>query len=188
MAAVNYDAIAQELRNGIVNNEREVARLNIDKPMVLKEFYTLSMGGPRQTGKTTWIAECLIRDTNARAVVINTTLQDELLQRIRNYQNLDDNNTIPVFGGRYKVPDDLAELIRKDPLRIHVAGNVLTSTQLKDLFSLFDNDPDKEKLLPDVTQVFIDGRMQTFNKIRMSKYYTWLAKRTDGYALTWLID
>lgn len=191
MAAVNYDAIAQELKRGLTDNKRSAEHIGItnDKPMILKQLYTLAFGGPRQTGKTTWIIEQVIRDVNTRVVVINTMLQDDMVRRIRNYENLDADNTIPMADGRYKVPDDLAELIRKDPLRLRVAtGTIMTAAQLNSLFKLFDNDPEKEKLLPDIVQVFIDGRVQIFNAVRHSKYYTWLAKRTNGYALTWLID
>lgn len=187
MATVNYDAIAQELKRGLVDSEAAAARMGGDKPMALKELYTLSMSGPRQTGKTKWIVEQMIRDTNTRVVVINKSSQKEITDRIRSYKAMDDNNMIMVSGNQYKVPDDLAALIRRDPLRLNVI-NVLTSIELISIFKLFDKDPEKEKLLPNISQVIFDGRTQICHRIRMSKYYTWLAERTDGYALTWLID
>lgn len=189
MATINYDAIAQELKRGLIDNENIAARMGGDKPTILKELYTLTFGGPRQTGKTKWIVEQMIRDPNTRTVVINKGSQEQIARRIRSYEDMDENNMIMLFGTPYKVPDDLADLIRRDPLRLRVvSGNVITSVMLNNIFNLFDKDVEKEKKLPNINQMFFDGQVQIFNRIRMNKYYTWLAARTDGYALTWLID
>lgn len=201
MAAVNYDAIAQELKLGMSDNDRTIANLGCDKPMALKELYTLSMGGPRQSGKTKWITENLIRDPNARAIVINSGLENSLINYINCYYHLTPDNKIPVAGGWTTVPDDVAQIIRVNPQVIEsIKYRVITATALNfalnhvghppvDSWWLVKNDsnqPDQKDA--DIVQIFIDGRVQVFNLIRCSKYYTWLAKLSDKHILTWLID
>jgi hypothetical protein len=183
MAAINYDAIAQELKRGLVDNERAAACLGGNKPTVLKELYTLSMGGPRQTGKTKWIVEGLIRDPNARAVVINKTMEESFLNYVRRYHHLTPDNKIPTPGGWVSVPADVAKIIRKNPQAVAIAGcNVLTARRFNEIIAM---DLEDRELL---TQIFIDESASVFNVMRRNKYYTWLAKLTGKYTLTWLIN
>lgn len=185
MAAINYDAIAKELKRGLVGAEEHIAKLGIiDKPMALKEFYTLGMSGPRQTGKTRWIVENLIRDPQSLLVVLNRTQRDVADRHVRLYANCDGRDKLVWYpGGLVVVPDDLVELIRQDPDVVYKAIQRIVTVP-----ELLTRVLDPESAPINHTQVFIDGRVQAFHALRYSKYYTWLAKKSDNYVLTWLID
>lgn len=194
MAAVNYDAIAQELKRGLVKPDSGIAMcLGPDKETVLRELFTLGIGGPRQTGKTKWLIESLIRDPNSRLIALNTTMRDALIIQLSAYASLDQNregdkpkpDSIWHSGGAGWVPihKEAAELIRNDPDVVEQAKcRVVTAHTLRTLINKGEDFPIA------ISQVFIDQRVQVYNLIRPAKYYTWLAKQSDGYALTWLID
>lgn len=193
MAAVNYDAIAQELKRGLVANETTAACLGIDKPMVLKELYTLAFGGPRQTGKTKWMIESLIRDPDSRLVALNLTMREAIIKQLSAYASLDENrengeprpDAIWHAGGDGWIPvhKETADLIRKDPRVVEQAMcRIITAPMLRTMINQNNTPP------IDISQIFIDQRVQAFHLIRASKYYTWLAKVSDKHILTWLID
>jgi hypothetical protein len=194
MAAINYDAIAQELKRGLVDPDvaGPIDCLALDKPMALKEFFTLGIGGPRQTGKTKWMIESLIRDPLSRLVVLNLSLQEAAVNYLSMYASLDENtqdgkkvsDSIWIPGtGWVPIHPEAAVMIRQNPNVIEEAKcRIITAHMLRDMIS-------KEKVSKDdIRQIFIDHRIQTFHLIRHSKYYTWLAKKSDNYVLTWLID
>lgn len=193
MAAINYDAIAQELKRGLVANETTAACLGHDKPMTLKELYTLAFGGPRQTGKTKWMIESLIRDPDSRLVALNLTMREAIIQQLSAYASLGENcdngeprpDAIWHAGGDGWIPvhKETAELIRKDPRVVEQAMcRIITAPMLRTMVNNTDVVP------INISQIFIDQRVQVFHLIRMSKYYTWLAKISDKHILTWLID
>lgn len=187
MAAINYDAIAQELEKQLEHSSEYAKKLGLetDKPMMLKEFYTLGINTPRQSGKTKWLIENLIRYPCSRLITINDSLQEEALHYLSLYRDVDDNNTCPLMpGGRLEIPNDVAQRIRHNGPGIidHASARILTSKQLK---KAIDND---FGFLVEVDRIYIDGRVQIFNKLRYSKYYTWLAKVSDKHILTWLIN
>ena len=194
MAAINYDAIAQELKRGLVKPDDHIAMcLGPNKETVLRELFTLGMGGPRQTGKTKWMIESLIRDPNSRLIALNTTMREAIINQLSAYSSLDQNregdkprpDAIWHAGGIGWVPihEEAAELIRNDPDIVEQAKcRIVTAHTLRDLINNIDVAP------INISQIFIDQRIQVFHLIRMSKYYTWLAKISDKHILTWLID
>lgn len=187
MAAINYDAIAQELEGHLEYSKEYAEKLGLtsDKPMMLKEFYTLGITVTRQSGKTKWLIENLIRHPGARLITINDSLREEVRNLLDAFSHVDDNDQCPLIpGGRLTIPADVARLIRNSgPALIdHASTRVLTAKQLK---KAIDND---FGLLAEVDRIYIDGRVQIFNTIRYSKYYTWLAKLSDKPILTWLIN
>jgi len=193
MATINYDAIAQELKRGLIDNENTAAHLCMDKPMLLKELYTLAFGGPRQTGKTKWMIEHLIRDPDSRLIALNLTMREAIIQQLSAYARLDENregdeprpDAIWHAGGIgwVQVHKETAELIRKDPRVVEQAMlRIITVPMLRTMIN-------QDTVLPiNISQIFIDQRVQAFQLIRASKYYTWLAKVSDKPILTWLID
>lgn len=194
MAAINYDAIAQELKRGLVKPDSNIAMgLGPNKETVLRELFTLGMGGPRQTGKTKWIIESLIRDPNSRLIALNTTMREAIITQLSAYSSLDQNregdkpqpDAIWHCGGIGWVPihEEAAELIRNDPEVVEQAKcRIVAARTLRDLIN-------KDETFPiGISQVFIDQRLQVCSLIRLAKYYTWLAKQSDEYTLTWLID
>lgn len=184
---INFDAIAQELENSLTVAEETATKLGVvaDRPMMLKEHYTLGVTAPRQMGKTKWLVESLIRHHDARLITINDNLQDMAIAMVDRYRCLNEKSQL-VFPGNegVDIPPDIIGILRHNGTEIldQVTTRILTARQLK---KAIDNDLG---LIADVGRIYIDGRVQIFNTIRYSKYYTWLAKLSDKPIVTWLID
>lgn len=187
MAAVNFDAIAQELERPLVNAAEIAAKMGTgrDVGMMLKELYTLGLTAPRQTGKGKWLIECLIRHPTARLIVINEELRKEAVSMLDHYRRLNSDNQFVLPGGAgIDLPPDIVEAVNTGGPQYldQVELRILTMKQLK---RAVDNDLG---LIADVDRIYFDGRVQIFNTIRYSKYYTWLAKLSSKPIVTWLID
>lgn len=185
MTTVNYDVIVQELERSICNAETLRHCFPQDKPMLLKELYTLGFAVSRQNGKTRWLIENLMRKPDAYLIVINDTMREEIANRLTHYLAVDNDNKAPLVPGeRIPIDADLGEAIRAGgPEFIDgVLARVQTSFQLK---RAIDYDL---RLIHDVERIYFDGRVQIFDRIRIAKYYTWLAKISNKHITTWLID
>lgn len=187
MATVNFDVIAQELERPLAYAKETAEKMgyNRDPAMMLKELYTLGLSTSRQTGKGKWLIECLIRHPAARLITINKGLHKSAVAMLNHYRCLNSDNQFVLPGGAgVDLPPDIVEAILKGGPQYldQVEARIMTTKQLKIAIdnNLGFTDP--------VDRIYFDGRVQIFNTIRYSKYYTWLAKLSNKPTVTWLID
>jgi len=180
-----YDVIVQELEKLLQQSDKiDKPAFSHDKPMELKEFYTVHFGGPRQSGKTRTLLEMLIRNPNGILATVNDTLKQNVLAMARHYADVNDEGEVNTgFGDTYKIRRDLVGIINS---YANLVENITERTVThSNLLRMVAND---ERFSHPLSRVMIDCNKQCFSLMRYSKYYTWLAKQSAGYTSTWMVD
>jgi len=165
---LNWKAIVQELERGIdqIRKNKHHLRCGGTKPMQLREFFTIGVKGPRQSGKSVWIMRYIAEHPAALVVMPNDSLRDEFIQRASTGE----------FAFSVKLED-------YTPMSAEALDRMVITA--KELNKMIKAD---EKLAAKPSRVIIDGAYWIFNNVRITKYYEWLGKQSDDYIDSIMID
>lgn len=165
---LNWKAIVQELERGIEMTRRKNTHLNCGgtKSIQLREFFTIGIKAPRQSGKTVWIMRYIAEHPAALIVMPNDALRDQFIQHASTGE----------FGFFGKLED-------YTPMPADILDRmVITAKELNQLIK------DGTVLSARPSRVIIDGAYFIFNNVRLAKYYDWLGKQSDEYIDSIMID
>lgn len=165
---LNWKAIVQELERGIEMNRRNKTHLNCggSKPMQLRQFFTIGIKGPRQSGKTIWIMRYIAEHPAALVVMANDEMRDQFIQH--------------ASTGEFAFSGKLEDYT---PVSAEILDRmVITAKELNQLIK------DGTVLSAKPSRMIIDESYWVFNNVRIAKYYDWLGKQSDDYIDTIMID
>jgi len=165
---LNWKAIVQELERGIerIRQDKIHLRYGGTKPMQLREFFTIGVKGPRQSGKSIWIMRYIAEHPAALVVMANDALRDEFIRCAS-------TGDLAFYGKLEDYTPMSAEALDR---------MVVTAKELNQMIKA------DEKLAARPSRVIIDGAYWIFNNIRITKYYEWLGKQSDDYIDSIMID
>lgn len=78
MNRIDFDLIVNELRKGLRPHTDPVAQLLTAGPQFFHEFRTIGLHAARQTGKTRWAFEQMVKDTKACMILPKGLTRDEI--------------------------------------------------------------------------------------------------------------
>lgn len=119
---IDYDAILAELQKGVKNHtcdyDYKVATLGNN--LTLREINTITIGSPRQTGKTDWAIHVVKNNNNACVFYSNQLMHDYAIMKGANvnqllhYKNTIANKSFPCTDFNLFILDSLKEENGKD--------------------------------------------------------------------------
>lgn len=165
---LDWKAIVQELERGveIIRMNKTHLRCGGSKATKLREFFTIGVKGPRQSGKTVWIMRYIAEHPAALVVVPNNDSRTEFIRRASSGMM----NISGKLENYAPIPADTLSCM------------VITAHELNKLIK------DETVLTAKPSRVIIDGAYQIFNKVRAGKYYEWLGSQSDYYINTIMVD
>lgn len=165
---VDWMAIVQELESGIdiVRSNKLYLPFNAMKPVVLREFFTIGFRGPRQLGKLVWLMRYTAEHPSVMIVFANDMRRDDFIRRAS-------TGDLGISGMLEDFTPISAELLD------HIA---ITAKELNTMIK----EDKRYGSLP--SRVIVDDAAIVFNNVRITKYYEWLAKQTEGHITSIMID
>lgn len=134
---IDYNAIFAELQKGVKThtNDYDYKVSTLGKKLTLREINTITIGTPRQTGKTDWAIRVIKKNPNACIFYTNQFMYDQALMKgahpnqLLHYKNTIANKSFPYTDFNLFILDSLIEENGKDAYEYLIS-----------ILSLFDNE------------------------------------------------
>jgi hypothetical protein len=187
---INYDAIVQELEKGLTHSEEMSGpclglKELMPKHVALREYYTVGMHLPRQTGTTQLVINELIKNPNATCVFVSEICSTMALNTIKEMVSAaKEDRKVSIRGVIYTDLDPvIKEHILKQPNL--VADMEKRFITIRGLLKLMG---DNKKFVNGMNRIYLDGAASVFTQVKRKKFYAWLGDHSESFIQTWVIN
>lgn len=169
MTTVNYDVIVQALKdraNEISGPYGEALRLSSGDSFFIRDMRTIGFHAPRQSGRSTWVMNEMVKNPGTLVITVNKPLRDALVLRQCQGDSTYVKGIIKV--DRLEDIDKRVITLRDLAAMMGERGSMADNPQIKHFELSFKID-----------QIILDDAHVIFDRLRRNKFYDWAARVFD---------